>query len=384
MKKRVLFVIDSLNSGGAEKSLVSLLSLINYEKFDVELLLFNKSGLYLPLVPKEVKILDIPEYFNNSNKIKFKIAKIKNSILIRSSIYKKKFHGAQITASNILKTLNNQIEKYDIAIAYSQGFPTYYVADKVSAVKKICWINTDYKKAGYNIEFDRKYYEKYNYMIIVSKKNKEIIESVYPEFKSKMRVIYDIISKELVKKMAVDGDGYNDNFDGIRILTIGRHVHLKGYDLAIEAAKILKEKGIKFRWYSIGEGILTNKLKRQVKNNNLDDEFIFLGTYTNPYPFIYQSDIYCQPSRFEGFGMAIAEAKILRKPIVATNFEVVYDQIDNGKNGLIVEMNAENISKAICTLINNKEVWNEKVKNIKYNFDENESSIIDFYKIVLN
>ena len=143
MKKSILFVIDSLSSGGAEKSLVSLLSLINYEKFDVELLLFKKGGLYFPLVPKEVRILDIPEYFDNvkDNKIKIRIAKIKNSILIRNPIYKKKFHGAQITAKNILKTLDNQIKKYDVAIAYSQGLPTYYVAEKVDAVKKICWVS---------------------------------------------------------------------------------------------------------------------------------------------------------------------------------------------------------------------------------------------------
>lgn len=386
MKKSILFVIDSLSSGGAEKSLVSLLSLINYEKLDVELLLFKKGGLYFPLVPKEVRILDIPEYFDNvkDNKIKIRIAKIKNSILIRNPIYKKKLHGAQMTAKNILKTLDNQTKKYDVAIAYSQGFPTYYVAEKVDALKKICWVNTDYKKAGYNPNFDKKYYEKYNYMVAVSEKNKEVLESVYPEFRDKIRVIYDIISPDLVKKMANEGQGYEDKFEGIRILTIGRHVHLKGYDMAIDAAKLLKESGVNFKWYSIGEGVLTEELKKQVRKNNLYSEFVFLGTYTNPYPFIKQSDIYCQPSRFEGFGMAIAEAKILMKPIVATNFEIVYDQIDDGKNGLIVQMNANDISQAICNLINNRERWNEKIKNAKCSFNKEKSSITDFYNIMLN
>ena len=385
MKKKILFVIDSLHSGGAEKSLVSLLSLINYKKFDVDLLLFKDGGLYFPLVPKEVKILSIPEYFDNkNNKIKIKMAKIKNSILIRNPIYRKKFHGAQITAKNILKTIDNQSGKYDVAIAYSQGFPTYYVADKVKSVKKICWINTDYKKAGYNAEFDRKYYEKYNYMIPVSKKNKEVLEAVYPEFKYKMKIVYDIISAELVTKMAEEGQGYTDDFKGYRILTIGRHVELKGYDMAIDAAKLLKEKGINFRWYSIGEGVLTDKLKNQIKNNNLESEFVFLGTYTNPYTFIKQSDIYCQPSRFEGFGMAIAEAKILMKPIVATNFESAKEQIINGENGLIVEMNAKDISNAICNLINNRKMWSERIESIKCNYNKKKSSIIDFYKIILN
>lgn len=369
MKKDLLFVIDSLHSGGAEKSLVSLLSTLDYNKFNVDLLLFNKDGLYLSLVPKQVKILEVPEYFEekrkrrSSKKIAIKIAQIKNSILIRNPYYNKKYHGAQITCKNILKILDSQIKKYDVAIAYSQGLPTYYVAEKVNADKKLCWINTDYKKAGYNPIFDKKYYEKYNYMIAVSEKNKEVLESVYPDFKDKMRVIYDIISPKLVRNMANEGQGYDDKFDGIRILTIGRHVHLKGYDMAIDAAKLLKENGVNFRWYSIGEGVLTNDLKKQVKEKGLEDNFIFLGTYTNPYPFIKECDIYCQPSRFEGFGMAIAEAKILEKIIIATNFDIVYDQIENMKNGLIVNMNSKDIYMGIKNILKDENL----IKSIKYN-----------------
>ncbi|MDA1570382.1 glycosyltransferase, partial [Bacillus cereus] len=60
MKKKILFVIDSLQSGGAEKSLVSLLSLFDYTKYEVDLLMFSASGLYLPLLPKQVNILEVP------------------------------------------------------------------------------------------------------------------------------------------------------------------------------------------------------------------------------------------------------------------------------------------------------------------------------------
>ena len=382
MKKRLLFVIDSLHSGGAEKSLVSLLSLIDYNNFDVDLLLFKKSGLYLPLVPKQVNILDIPNYFKNSNKeFKNKIAKIKNSILIRIPNYKNKYHGAQITAKNILKVVDRQSTKYDVAIAYSQGFPTYYVADKVEATKRICWINTDYKKAGYNPKFDRKYYEKYDYMVAVSEKNKEVLEKVYPEFKDKIKVIYDIISTELVREMADEGEGFSDNFEGIRILTIGRHVYLKGYDMAIDAAKILKDNRVDFRWYSIGEGTLIGELKNKVKEYDLEDKFIFLGTFTNPYPFIKECDIYCQPSRFEGFGMAIAEAKILNKPSVVTNFDIAYEQIKHNKNGILVNMNPKEIAIGIKKLINS-ELKEKIVNNLKIEELGTELEIDKLYRLI--
>ena len=51
--KNILFVMPSLGSGGAEKSLVNLLNLIDYEKYAVDLLLFKREGLFLSQIPKE-------------------------------------------------------------------------------------------------------------------------------------------------------------------------------------------------------------------------------------------------------------------------------------------------------------------------------------------
>jgi len=383
MKKKILFVIDSLNSGGAEKSLISLLSLLDYDKYEVDLLTFRSGGLYEPLIHESVNRLKSPDIFTTMSKSIKEVLinkeysnffwRIKSSIDIR---YKMRFthikHGAQAMWPNLKNKIQSLNKEYDVAVAYSQGTPTYYVAEKVEAVKKICWINTDYIKAGYNIEFDKKYYNNYNNIVTVSNKNKEILEKVFPKYKTKIKVIYDSISPKLVINMAKEDKGYNDDFDGIRILTIGRHVHLKGYDIAIDAARILKEKGIKFRWYSIGEGVLTSRLKQQVKENNLEDEFKFIGTYTNPYPFISGCDIYCQPSRFEGFGMAIAEAKILKKPVIVTNFEIASEQIKDEENGLIVEMNSQSISTAIIRLMD--DIFKEKIvsnlKNEKVGIEE--------------
>ena len=117
-------------------------------------------------------------------------------------------------------------------------------------------------------------------------------------------VVYDIVSPTLIKSMALKDDGFNDNFDGIRILTIGRLVDVKGYDLAIKACYKLKSKGYNFKWYVIGEGNLKSKLENMIKEFQLEDTFILLGIYQNPYVFLKQCDIYVQPSRFEGYGLA--------------------------------------------------------------------------------
>jgi len=388
MKKKLLFVIDSLHSGGAEKSLISLLSILDYTRFDVDILLFNKEGLYLPLVPEQVRILEVPEYFRyklkDKNKInlKMELARLRNSLYIRNPYYKKKYHGAQITCKNILKNLSKQPIKYDVAIAYSQGLPTYYVSEKVNAKKKLCWVNIDYKFAGYNRKFDFKYYEKFNNIVAVSNACTDVLKNVFPEFENKIVTIYDIISENLINNMASEGKGYTDDYKGIRILTIGRLVYQKGYEYAIEAAKYLKENNIDFRWYVIGEGNLKEELRKMVNEYNLEDEFKFLGTFTNPYPFIKECDIYCQPSRFEGFGLAIAEARILNKPIVATNFDIVYDQIRDGENGVIAEMNGENLGKKIQLLIEDENLVNSIITNLKMEKVGTEKEIQKVYSLL--
>ena len=127
--------------------------------------------------------------------------------------------------------------------------------------------------------------------------------------------------------MSDQGQSYNDNYTGLRILTIGRLANQKGYDMALEACKILKEKGIEFKWYSLGIGPLKEEIEKYINENNLENNFKLLGVKSNPYPFIKDCDIYVQTSRFEGFGIAIAEARMLNKPVVTTRFDAVYNQM---------------------------------------------------------
>ncbi|MBP1990378.1 glycosyltransferase [Paenibacillus eucommiae] len=389
MKRRILIVIDSLHSGGAEKSLVSLLSLFDFEKYDVDLLMFSAKGLYLPLVPHEVNKLSIQNYsivriseLIKKRKFKDMCIRLSLSIALRNPYKRNRMHTAQISWNWISKGIHKVNDKYDIAIAYSQGTPTYYVAEKVDADKKICWVNTDYKLAGYNKSFDRKYYEQFNKVIAVSDYNKEVFVSEMPAAQMKMGVIYDIVSPSLIKSMALQEGGFDDRFDGLRILTIGRLVEAKGYDMAIEACYKLKQQGYKFKWYVIGEGSLKGKMERTIKELKLEDTFILLGTFQNPYVFLKQSDIYVQPSRFEGYGLAIAEARILQKPIVATNFTVIHNQIRHGENGLIVNMNSEDIGDGIKRLIDDKDLKESICFKLSQEIIGTEKEIHKVYSII--
>ncbi|MCU5377758.1 glycosyltransferase [Bacillus cereus] len=375
MKKKILFVIDSLQSGGAEKSLVSLLSSFDYTKYEVDLLMFSASGLYLPLLPKQVNVLEVPtiikrqaEKFNYLIKHKYfkeLFLRVGASISLRNPYINKKLHAAQVVWRWVSKGMDSLKGTYDVAIAYSQGMPTYFVANKVYACKKIAWVNTDYRLAAYNKDFDLNYYEKFNEIVAVSDGCKEVLIQEIPKIESKIQVVYDIISPTLIKSMANESKGFSDQFEGLRILTIGRLVYEKGYELAIEACYKLKQKGYRFKWYVIGEGNLQSELEDRISKYNLHDTFILLGTYKNPYPFIKHSDIYVQPSRYEGFGLALAEARIFQKPIVVTDFVTVHNQIKHRENGLIVKMDSEAVYEGVKEIIENDLLKKRLFENLK-------------------
>lgn len=395
VKKSILFVIDSLHCAGAEKSLITLLSLIDYTRFDVSLQLIGYGGALEKLIPKEVKLLKSFSYMQftelsfkkgidwalKNHKFSYVWARMKYSWAIRK---KQCFNPekARIWWQSNAKVIEENPIEYDYAISYAQGVPTFYVVDKVKAKKKFAWVNVSYRLQGEDRTFQRRYYEQYKKIVTVSQSAREVFLETFPEFKKKIEVIYDINSSSFITQMANLEGGYNDKFNGIRILTIGRLAHQKGYEMAIESCKQLKERGVNFRWYALGIGPLKEKIQSYIKQNHLEDTFILLGVDPNPYPYIKQCDIYVQTSRYEGFGLAIAEARMLNKPVVTTNFDAVYNQMVQEKNGLVVDMNAEAITEGIIRMIEDHKLKQEIMDYLMTEKKGNEEEIEKFYTLL--
>lgn len=389
--KKILFMINSLTIGGSEKSLISLLSLLDYSKYEVDILMLKKGGEFEKYLPNQVNVLDIPRYYRYLNRdyknikrldsFRYRVYKYKCSLALRiNGKFSKTINGEQILykcQSSILEKLS---KKYDVAIAYSQGFPTYYIVDKVEAKKKVAWINCDYATTVYDKEFDYKYYKEIDKIIAVSKTVRDSIVNLQPEYEEKLEVILDIVNPDLINKMSNEKKVIESRSCYINILTVGRLViHHKGYDLAVKAAKNLKDKGYKFKWYVVGEGPDRKKIEEIIKRNNLNNEFILLGKRDNPYPYMKRCDIYVQPSRKEGFGLTVVEAKILKKPIVCTNFNTAKELINNKIDGLIVDMDSKSISEGIERYIEDKKFYLSISK--KLDKEESYSSTMEINKV---
>ncbi len=391
MRKTVLIVIDSLGIGGAEKSLVSLLPLIDYEKYQIDLLIHYIEKRELDnFLDRRINILpNLPfvEFCNRrglkkvfSGNLKFIYAKIKWGLALRRKKNKLR-HPTEIYWENCKIAFKSQPKTYDVAVAWGQGTATHYVVDKVNAKKKYAWINADYELVKHDKVFDNRYYQNVDKIIAVSDKLCHQIKTVFPQYRDKIKTIYDIVNYNIMQEMAYAEEVLMAEKRPI-IITIGRLVPPKGYPLAIEACSILKDRGLDFAWYIIGDGEEKEKLQKMIRNKGLEDTLYLLGAKRNPYAYLRKADLYVQTSISEGYCLTLAEARILNKPIVSTNFEIVYDQLKDGENGLIVEMSPESIAEGIVRVLGDYALREKFVNNLMKEKKGNEEEAIKFMELL--
>lgn len=390
MKKRLLFVIDSLGVGGAEKSLVTLLNLLDYSRYEVDLQLFVYGGIFEQFLPKEVHVLPALDYdvflkksilqqFLQPKKL---WTRLHYSFLIRKSNLNHS-DRARIYWNTIGECISMFNQTYDVAIGYGQNIPTFYVIDKVKAAKKYVWVNCIFHLEGENREYQQRFYKASDSIAIVSEDAYQHFAGVYPEYANKMSVILDLYDASMIKCMSELPSDISIKRDVPVVMTAGRlNKPQKGYDLALETAKILRDRGVKFCWYAIGDGPYRGEMERFIVDNQLQDYFILLGFTANPYSYMRQCDIYVQTSRHEGFGLTIAEARILNRPVVCTNFEACTMQMIDGKNGLITSFDPNDIANAIERLMNEKQLYIDIQNYLKIEKKGNVEEIEKFYQLI--
>ncbi|MBQ8227978.1 MAG: glycosyltransferase [Clostridia bacterium] len=389
MKKKILFIIPNLKSGGAEKSLVTLLQLFDYDKYDVSLFMFRREGLFLEHLPYQVRILDAGENYrlfdgDSGIAIKSFIKKGRFDLAFARFLYAKSLKNPDGYKREVdlwkqmKRTLNYPKEHYDCVIGYLEG-PSNWLAEEIDAAKKIGYLHIYLDKTSLNKENFIRRIKSFDEFITVSPECKENIKKSCSDYEN-VHLIHNIISPSFINK-ASDGDGLPDEAE-IKLLTVGRLAYQKGLEYAVDACKILKDKGYDIKWYHIGVGEEKNNVTARIKSKKLDNTFILLGEKANPYPYIKSCDIYVQPSRNEGKSIAIDEAKCLHKPIVVTNFPSVYDQIQDGINGLICEMDAKSVADAIEKLILNKQLREDLSNNLAKEKIGNEEEIQKLYDLI--
>ena len=395
MKKKILFMVSSMNIGGVEKSLLSLLAVIPKEKYEITILTLDKKGGFLEYIPNNVKLIEAewfkyikPIIMDTPQNIIKRYIKNYEFLKIPSFIYSyfksKKTNDRYIYYKHVLKSIPECKEKYDAAIAYAG--PTEiidaYISRKVKAEKKIAWVHFDISKHKINKKLYNNLYERFDKIFAVSNECKKKLDEIIPAVRNKSEVLLNIVSEDLINEMSESNIDFDDNYKGIKIITVGRLSKEKGQDLAIKTLAKLKKDRYDVKWYCIGEGNSRQEFEQLIKEYNLENDFLLLGATSNPYPYIKNADIYVQTSRHEGYCLTLAEAKALNKPIITTNFIGAYEQIKDNENGIIVSCNEDDLAGAIRKLIDKKEICSKFSNKLRKEKIDTTKEVNKFFKVI--
>lgn len=371
MKKNILITSVHMDIGGIESVLLSLLSNIDYDKFDVDLILYKNQGVNLDKIPNKVNIYS-PYSYSKKN--------ILNKWTNKDKFINKVIRKLTFNSFTIKQFISNK--KYDVGIAFS-GY--HYLMDNFvnlsNCKKRYIWIHTDIK---WLVDNDLKYrknfyktYKKYfdfDKIIAVSKSAMEQFNEVIPDLKEKTEYIYNLVRFKSTHERINLSDKYN-------IVSVGRLVRQKGYDRLIDVVNLLKNESSNFLVSIIGDGEEKNNLANKVNDLHLNEFVKFLGAKKDVSKYLNSADLFVSTSYSEGAPVVLIEALLSNIPLVVPNVTGIRDMeyIAPVNSYILTDDNIEAIEKGIMRAING-----EVSKNFKFNVKGYNEKIMKEYEKVLN
>ena len=346
MKKiKILFLINTLGGGGAERALVNLVNNLNQDKYDITVETMFGDGVNLSKIKSGIK------YVSKNAPCPKGISKIIK--LFPAKILFKYFIGN---------------DKYDILVAYMHGIPVKVISGNKN-VKRLAWLHNGSPETSTMFSpwiLKRTAFNAYaNCDAVVG-----VCESVanafsdYTSVKDNVIVAYNTLDTFLIDKLsneAVDIDS-----EQINIVSTGRLGKEKGYSRLLDVCKLLKTDGYEFSLYLIGAGSEEDKLKTKTAELGLSDNVVFLGFQENPYKYLNKCDIFVCSSYTEGLSTATIEALVLGKAIVSTDVSGAYEIIGDNEYGIIVENSNEGLYNGLKLLLSDNSLVDEyKSKALK-------------------
>lgn len=385
MRKRILFIIGNLGEGGVSKSIVNLMNLIDRQRYDVTLFVCHSGGILMPLLPEGLKILTNPTTdallsgFDGVKRL-IRMSETLKAVgsLTRMALSKVSKSMAGRLLARLMPPLD---EEFDVAVDYNGQHQFYWMVDKVNAQRKLTFFHSDYAKWPYYYKADRRYMPEADGIFTISETCAESLRRYFPAEKDKIGIVPNLSSPEMIRNFAGE-EAPEMEIEGIRFITVGHLSHMKGTDLALRAASLLKQRGIGFHWFFIGKSSGDADYAAMARELGVADNVTFLGLRVNPYAYIGRADIFVHPSLFEGKSIALDEARILARPVVVTNFSTVADQFTDRVDASVVEMNPESIADAIQELLSTPELRDSYIKALSSYLPDNSAELANIYNIL--
>lgn len=374
MKKKILFVLNSMELGGIAKSLSNLLFYMEKYKddYDVDLLLFKQQGFYIKEIPKYVKLINEKksmQIFGVSQKESTKYGKLfhlKRTMIACFS----RFFTHKLPLKIAIKKSKLE-EKYDLAIAFTHtqrprgmscGCPEY-VLYGVNAKKKCMVVHGDAVSENLLSRENVNNYKKFDKVYSVSKSCSKQIINVCPQLANVSDYLYNIQLNDVIIKKSKEKEIEFDK-SKLNIISVSRLSEEKAHIRSLKVMKRLKDEGFDFNWHILGDGTERENIEKCIKENNLEDCVKLYGNQSNPYPYIKSADLFYLGSYHEAAPMVYAESMTLGIPVLTTETCSAKELVDE-KFGWICDNNEDGIYQGLKEILSNPKLVEEKRKNLK-------------------
>lgn len=330
--KRILFCIDSLTGGGAERIMQNTVNELAKDpalKISVQLL----SGKTFPELNPAID----------------KRTFMKNGRIYRRLI---KYLPARILHWLVVKGT------YDVEVAFLEGASTKIISGcRKKGTRKIAWVHTDLERYPWslrsyrNIGEERKAYARFDKVFAVSTEVKEVVKR---RFDTEAVFIQNVIENQSIVEMSKTEEVYKDS--KIHLVSVGSLKPIKGYDRLLRVHKTLKERGIDCAHYILGSGPEHDRLQKMIDDAGLSEQLILVGYTDNPYPWIKGADLVISASYAEGYSSVVSEAIILGTPVVTTDCAGMRDILGESEFGLIVENTDDALENGVVKLLTDRDL----------------------------
>lgn len=363
----IIVAVSSLNVGGPQRSLLSLLNEIDSTEFKIDLVILNPARDDLrEFIPVHVNVVATPRLVTAATLPKDEfiasVACLLRALPMHASL---RLLGGLLwgvarrrSASNVRQRvwricapyLPGLGKAYDVGIGVL-GLSTYALVDLVQADRKYHWIRSDSRMLDRDRSIEASYFSVIDGAVAVSSAVKDAFLEVYPEFELPIRVFKNDTSSLRVLEASPLRHWENTESSQVRLLTVTRLDPLKGLELAVEACSILMARGYSVSWLVLGEGPHRAEIEKQILQFGVKDSFRLLGSELDVGKYLQVADVFVHPSRAEGRSNSVEEARAFGKAIVATCYPTVVDQVEHGVNGLVAEMSGVAVADAVEALI---------------------------------
>lgn len=318
---KILFFIETLKAGGAEKVMIDLVNHMDQTKFAITVQTVWPCDAERYLAPG-IRYKSMYSAENKANHLRYRVE----------------------AESGLAYRLHVK-DDYDIECAYLEMGPTKVMSASTNKrAKKLAWIHCDLTKAVNDpkayAEKTAPWYAKFDQIVCVSQSVKDRFDELFQN-RFDSTVLYNVIDDAAIRAKARLPLPNGVKKRRFTVLSVGRFSPPKKYIRLLQAHKRLLDEGLQHDLWILGDGPERELLEQYVAENDLRDSVWMPGFIENPYPFMREADLLACSSVYEGYSTFMTEGVILGKPIVTTDVSGMRELLGDSQFGLIVENDDE-------------------------------------------